>query len=230
MRGKQAIPELELEIESFGNSTSSRRRIAARPTGSDGPLRAPWPRAAAASAGAGASAFPSSSDTPRVSEVEESRPAEIAPGRAAGYSRPVRRIGGVGTLIFLCIGVGLLCGSLVALRSTWSFFDTTKSVDGVIAEVGEIRDARGKPVSTAVVEWTGPDGQKHRDRTSASGSLMFHVGETVKLRYDPARPGVAVGENRGTRWFVGVGLGILGLGFAGIAARVAIKAWRATAA
>jgi hypothetical protein len=139
----------------------------------------------------------------------------------------VKAIGGVGTILFLVIGVALLGVTATVLQSTISFLTRTTPVEGVIVEVGEARSVHGEPVSTAVVEWSGPDGQKHQQTTVSDGSFVYTPGQKLPLRFDPANPANAQGDNPGSRWFGVAILAALGIAFTTIAVRVGLKSWRA---
>ncbi len=130
----------------------------------------------------------------------------------------------IGTLVFLAIGLGLFAGVTLMVRSSNAFHARAIPVSGVVLEVADFRNQTGDLSYRVIFEWTAPDGQKRQSNLYAQTEDAYSVGEKLSLLIDPQSPDAPpVGAGRGNLWLaVGI-LGILGVGFAGIAIKVMLR-------
>jgi hypothetical protein len=132
----------------------------------------------------------------------------------------------IGVLVFLVIGSGCLCGAAYAAHRTQASIAehrTWPEVDAVVVSVTWDTKPNGEAQYRATKEWHGPDGKAYHAETYVPSSSTFSQGEKVRLRYNPANPQEAAGNDS---WLLAFVLGVIGTAFVGIALRVVFDSLR----
>jgi hypothetical protein len=117
-------------------------------------------------------------------------------GRHVGARRALRILG----LVFLPLGIA----GAIAAGVFWfveSGSARSAHADGIVVSAG-----------VAVVTFKTPDGRPHRFQ-SRSRSSLWHVGDPVRVAYDPAAPDDAQIESIAGRWVFVTIFGIIGAVF-----------------
>lgn len=124
-------------------------------------------------------------------------------------------------LMIALIGVALLAGAGYAAWSEVAFRRSAVETDGQVVEmlheVSRRTGGRRSSVYRPVFTFTLPDGRVVRaEGAVASNPPCCRVGETVRVRYDPARPERAAIVGFMESWFLAVLLGGMGVVFLGL--------------
>ena len=115
------------------------------------------------------------------------------------------------SIIFLIVGAALIVGAVLVGLNTRRFLASASVAPGVVSE---LRHGGSHPTIT----FTTSAGSKI---SYAQNGFIFgySVGQTVRVYYLPADPeGTAEVDSFGSLWTWTLGLGLIGLGFLGIAA------------
>jgi Protein of unknown function (DUF3592) len=112
--------------------------------------------------------------------------------------------------VFLSVGGALLAVAGIFAASRLAFLSSAGSADGLVVEIH-----RQNRAYVPVVAFTTDAGQTVRFEASiGSNPPAYHVGEAVRVRYDPERPEHAFVDSFWQLWFFSALFGILGTPFA----------------
>ncbi len=119
--------------------------------------------------------------------------------------------------LFAALGIAMLAGAAYMTVQTRTFVDNSIETTGTVTELIEKESSdRGSFTYLPVVvfETASEETIEFRSRTS-SNPPAFHVGETVRINYDPAFPSQARIHAISTLWLFPIMLVIMGLVFGG---------------
>lgn len=117
----------------------------------------------------------------------------------------------VGTGLLL-VGFVFLLSGLIVFIARWEKWSEYQKTSGRVVDIVSESVTPGNPYYFPVVEFRTPNGKTVRFKSQA-GSYPKHPskGETVRVMFDPARPGNGEIEDVWAKWFVPGGLAFLGL-------------------
>lgn len=123
-------------------------------------------------------------------------------------------------IIFLCVGILMLVGSLFAWNSTRRFIAHAQTTTGRVVELVEVRDKDGGSSTwKPVVRFAAPNGKNVTFSSSfSSNPAQYDVGESVEVLYLPDAPQDARIKGFGSLWFGATFLCGMGFLFAAIGA------------
>ena len=134
-------------------------------------------------------------------------------------------------LLFVLIGLGVLIGGVVAaVKQARESGRRVAATGRVVDLVSRVMNAGSAGVYCPVVEFNTANGGAVRFE-SAFGTMpaSHQVGQTVKIRFDPADPQKAEVDSATSRWLVpgcmiGMGVGFLSMGLVFLVIGIAVLA------
>jgi hypothetical protein len=125
--------------------------------------------------------------------------------------------------IFLSIGLLLLAGAAYLTFDTRSWLARSVEAQGVVVELVATRDRDGNVLFAPKVRFETANGKPVEFLSSLrTNPPAYAVGQSVRVLYDPEKPGSAALAGFFSLWFVPIVLGFIGTVFTAVGVAVAV--------